>query len=268
MHGSIFDNQHPYIRPFGRVQACLNRNDARDGGSGRGTPRPYQTLRYLELRLICAYICIVNALFMQILRIYPSSVNDRFINQAVDVLCRGGIIVYPTDTLYAVGCDALNQGAIERVCRLKGLNPQKNMLSIVCSGISQASEYARIDNGAYNVIRRYVPGPFTFVLPVAHSLPKAFRGRKTVGVRIPDNAIPRRLAEELGRPMLTTSMPTGEFGEDEIVLPESIALRSDMLGIDVMIDGGQGGSEGSTIVDLTDSSSPEILRQGIGKMEG
>ncbi len=204
---------------------------------------------------------------MQILRIYPSSVNDRFISQAVEALCRGGIIVYPTDTLYAVGCDALNQGAIERVCRMKGLNPQKNMLSIVCSGISQASEYARIDNVAYNMIRRYVPGPFTFVLPAAYSLPKAFKGRKTVGVRIPDNAIARRVAEDLGRPVLTTSMPSEGYGEDEIVMPEAIALRGEMLGIDVMIDGGQGGSIGSTVVDLTDSSSPEILRQGIGRME-
>lgn len=203
---------------------------------------------------------------MQTLRIYPSSVNDRFIEQAVETLRRGGLIVYPTDTLYAVGCDALNQGAIERVCRIKGLNPQKNTLSIICRDMSQASEYAKIDNRAFDMMRRLVPGPFTFILPASTRLPKAFKGRKTVGVRIPDNPIARRLAEELGNPLLTTSFPADGKTEEELMFPDEIALGCEQLDIDLMIDGGQGGNGVSTVVDLTDSSMPEIVREGIGQL--
>lgn len=204
---------------------------------------------------------------MQTLRIYPTSINDRFMAEAADALQRGGIVVYPTDSLYAIGCDALNQSAIERICRIKGLNPQKNTLSIVCCDISQASEYARIDNRAFALLRNYTPGAFTFILPVSNTLPKAFKGRRTVGVRIPDNPIARRLAEELGRPLLTTSIPSDDMSEDELSMPEEIAIRCESLRPDVLIDGGRGGSEPSTIVDLTDSSSPEVLREGAGKWE-
>lgn len=204
---------------------------------------------------------------MQTLRIYPTSINDRFMSEAADALSRGGIVVYPTDSLYAIGCDALNQSAIERICRIKGLNPQKNTLSVICADISQASEYARIDNRAYALLRRYTPGAFTFILPAANTLPKAFRGRRTVGVRIPDNAIARRLAQELGRPMLTTSLPVDGLDEDEIVMPEEIAMRCEQWRPDVMIDGGRGGAVASTIVDLTDSSSPELIREGAGIWE-
>lgn len=204
---------------------------------------------------------------MQTLRIYPSSINDRFIEQAVDALRNGALIVYPTDSLYAVGCDALNQGAINRVCQLKGLDPRKNSLSIVCSDISQAAEYARIDNAAYTLLRRYTPGPFTFILPAATTLPKAFKGRREVGVRIPDNAIARALAEALGNPLLSTSLPEADFSDDEIVMPEEIALWCERHPVDVMIDGGEGDYRQSTIVDLNDSRNPEVVREGKGQFE-
>lgn len=204
---------------------------------------------------------------MKTLRIYPTSINARFVQEAAEVLRRGGIIVYPTDTLYAIGCDALRQTAIERVCALKGLSQQKNTLSIVCDSISRASEYARIDNRAYAILRRYTPGPYTFILPAAPSLPKAFKGRRNVGVRIPANAIARALAAELGNPLLTTSLPSDGADSGDIVGPEAIALRMEGSGIDLMIDGGDGSDVPSTVVDLTDSSSPELLRRGAGDWE-
>lgn len=205
---------------------------------------------------------------MNTLRIYPTSINDRYISEAVAELRDGNLILYPTDTLYAIGCDALNQSAIERLCQLKGINPQKNTLSIICSDISQASEYARIDNRAFAILRHNTPGPFTFILPSAPGLPKAFKGRRQVGLRIPDNAIARALTEELGHPLLTTSIPTVGLSEDEIIFPDEILLRYENgNNIALMINGGNGGPEQSTIVDLTDSSSPNILRKGAGSLE-
>lgn len=205
---------------------------------------------------------------MQILRIYPTSINDRFIAQAADILRAGGVIIYPTDTFYAIGCSALSVPAIEKVCRLKGINPQKNTLSIICPNISQASEYARIDNTAFNILRSHTPGPYTFILPAATTLPKVFKGRREVGVRIPDNAIARALAEELGAPLLTTSLPSDGLSPEEITLPEEIALRAEnMPAVDMMIDGGCGGDVPSTIVDLTDSKSPAIIREGAGEID-
>lgn len=204
---------------------------------------------------------------MQTLRIYPSSVNDRFIQQAVETLRRGGVIIFPTDTFYAIGCNALSSPAIDRVCRLKGLNPQRNTLSIICSSISQASEYARIDNTAFNILKAHTPGPFTFILPAITTLPKAFKGRKSVGVRIPDNIIARRIAEELGNPILSTSLPSENMSYDEITMPGEIALRADNMQVDIMIDGGIGGDSPSTVVDLSDSRAPEIIREGVGVFE-
>ena len=201
---------------------------------------------------------------MQTLRIYPSSVNDRFFERAADILRRGGVMIFPTDTLYAIGCSALSTPAIDKVCRLKRLNPFKNTLSIICSDISQASEYARIDNKAFALLRAHTPGPYTFILPASQKLPKAFKGRHTVGVRIPDNPISRRLAEELGAPILTTSIPSEGLSDDEITHPAEITLRFESSGADLMIDGGQGSAIPSTVVDITDSSSPEVIRQGAG----
>lgn len=205
---------------------------------------------------------------MKTLRIYPSSINSRFISETAEALRRGQLIIYPTDTLYAIGCDATNQSAIERLCRLKGLNPQKNTLSIVCSDISQASEYARIDNKAFSVLRRYTPGPYTFILPASTSLPKVFKGRRQVGVRIPDNSIARAIAEELGHPLMSTSIPAKGLAPDEVTSADEIMLRYESSPeIALMIDGGAGSDIPSTVVDITDSSDPEIVRHGAGDFE-
>lgn len=202
---------------------------------------------------------------MKILTVYPNSINQRHIDEAVEALRRGEIIVYPTDTFYALGADALNNRAVERLCRLKGMNPDKNLLSVVCSGLSQAAEYARIDNRAFRLMKENLPGAFTFILPASSTLPKVFKSRKTVGVRVPDNAIALAIAENLGNPVMSASVPLGD-GDDaleEVADPRALGLRySGTPEVTVVIDGGDGGSEGSTIVDCLDSSSPEIVRQG------
>ncbi|MBQ8773218.1 MAG: threonylcarbamoyl-AMP synthase [Muribaculaceae bacterium] len=200
---------------------------------------------------------------MNILKMYPTSINEKYMDIIVASLRDGGIIVYPTDTLYAIGCNALNNQAIEKICKLKGINPLKTNLSIICCDISQASEYARIDNRAFKLMRDNLPGAFTFVLPVASTLPKAFKGRKTVGVRIPDNLIAREIVARLGNPILTTSIEWEEEMYEDAVNPDSIAMRYDGFA-DFLIDGGEGGTVPSTVVDLLDSFSPEIIRDGLG----
>ncbi|WP_303037160.1 L-threonylcarbamoyladenylate synthase [Paramuribaculum intestinale] len=202
---------------------------------------------------------------MKILKFYPGSVNERNIAEAVDIIRSGGIVIYPTDTLYALGCDALNNRAIERLCRIKGLDPARQMLSVVCEGLSQAAEYARIDNRAFRVLKEYLPGPFTFILPASTTLPKVFKGRKTVGVRIPDNDVARALAAGLGNPVLSASVEAAT--PEELALPEGLALIY-ANAADALLDNGEGRIEGSTIVDLSDSSAPEVIREGIGIFEG
>lgn len=195
---------------------------------------------------------------------YPTSINERYIDQAVEELRRGAVIIYPTDTRYAIGCDALNNRAVEAVCRLKGINPDKQRLSMVCANISQASEYARIDNDAFRVMRANLPGPFTFILPASTRLSKAFKGRKEVGTRVPDNAIARRLAETLGNPLLSTTANWDDADPEDLANPEAIADRYGRESvITLMIDGGTAPADlDSAVVSLLDSRSPEILRPG------
>lgn len=208
---------------------------------------------------------------MRTLRMYPGSINERYLDEVVDCLRSGGIIIYPTDTLYAMGCDALNNGAIERLCRIKGVNPQKQTLSVVCDGISMASEYARIDNEAFRILRRNLPGPFTFVLPAATSLPKVFKGRKEVGLRVPDNPIAMAIASRLGHPILSSSLKV----DDEVPEfdPQELALSFEGQA-ELLIDDGESGNGDfgwtpgpSTVVDLTDSHAPEIIREGKGELQ-
>lgn len=196
---------------------------------------------------------------------YPTSINDRYLDEVVDTLRRGGLIIYPTDTVYAIGCDALNSRAIEKVCRIKGLNPDKNTLSIIAADMSMAAEYARIDNKAFHMLKDNLPGPFTFILPAATTLPKAFKVRHTVGVRIPDNAIATAIARELCNPILSTSIMPDADGNYPVD-PQAIALEVPSE-IDLVIDGGEGSSEVSTVVNATDSTAPEILRQGAGELQ-
>lgn len=202
---------------------------------------------------------------MKILRMYSSSVNSRYIDEIVETLRDGGLIIYPTDSLYAIGCNALSNQAIERVCRLKGIDARKETLSIVCHDLSMASEYGRIDNTAFKLMRQCLPGPYTFILPAATTLPKIFKGRKTVGIRVPDNDIALAITETLGNPILSTSI-TGD-SVDELTEPMIIADRYENTDIDIMIEADEGSATGTTVVDLTDSRSPVIIRQGLGQMD-
>lgn len=190
----------------------------------------------------------------------------RIVAEAVRALKDGDIIIYPTDTLYALGCDATNNKAVERLCRLKKLNPDKNTLSIVCSSLRQASTYVRIDNKAFAILKEYLPGPFTFVLPAANTLSKAFKGRRQAGIRIPDCEIARVIAQELGNPMMSSSATLDDSDDAGVVFPEAVAeAYGKAPEIALAVLAGETGCEPSTVVDITDASSPEILRQGKGQ---
>lgn len=196
---------------------------------------------------------------------YPSSINDRYIDLLVKAMKDGALIIYPTDTVYAIGCDALNNRAVERICRLKGINPARQRLSVVCADMSQASEYAVIDNRAFALMRRSIPGAFTFILPSSPRLPKVFKGRREVGVRVPDNEIARELARQLGNPLLSTTVGV-EGDYHDVVSPHAVA-DSYSSEVDYLIDAGDCYMEYSTVVDCTDSTAPEIIREGKGEIE-
>lgn len=196
---------------------------------------------------------------MKTLRIYPTSINDQFLDEAAEALRDGAIVIYPTDSFYALGCDALNNRAIETLCKFKGIDPRKEALSIVASDLSMASEYARIDNEAFRILRVNLPGPFTFLLPSATTLPKVFKGRHTVGIRIPDSPIATALAERLGHPMLSTTL-TDDDGEG-VLSPLSVPARAAAAAA-VLIDGGDTPGSPTAVIDITDSRNPVELREG------
>ena len=201
-----------------------------------------------------------------ILKLYTKNNVPAVLQQIVDTLNDGGIVIYPTDSRYAIGCHALKERAIEQVCRLKGIDPKKSHLSVICYDLSTVSEYAKVDNNTFKLMKRHLPGPFTFILEASSRLPKIFKGRKEVGIRMPDNAIVSEIAQLLGAPILTTSLP---YDEDEdiayLIDPELIAEKWEDQ-VDIVIDGGMGGADLTTVVDCTEGS-PEIIRQGIGELD-
>ena len=198
-----------------------------------------------------------------ILKLYEKNNSRRNLDRIVEVLNQGGIIIYPTDTTYAFGCHALKERAIERVCEVKGLDAKRHLLSVVAHDISSVSEYVRIDNDTFRLMRDSLPGPFTFILPAGNRLPKIFKQRKEVGIRIPDNNIVHEICEALGAPLLSTSLKVGTHEEIEYMTqPELIDEKYHNL-VDLIIDGGEGGTEQSTIVSCVDGE-PEIIRQGKG----
>lgn len=200
-----------------------------------------------------------------LLRIYPENPNLKHIRQVVDVLENGGIVIFPTDTVYAIGCDISENKTIERLAKLKGFDPRKPNLSMIVSSISQLSEYTLIrDNNLYKLLRKNLPGPFTFIVPANNQIPKMFKNKKrTVGVRIPDNPITMELVMELGRPIVTTSVRDGVDDEIEYTTdPELIAEKFAGFA-DIVVDGGMGNTEPSTIVDCTEEQF-RIVRQGAG----
>lgn len=197
-----------------------------------------------------------------LLKIYPENPNSKEIHKVITILQNGGLIIYPTDTLYAIGCDALNVRAVESICRIKGVNPQKSNLSIICYDLSNVSEYAKVSNMAFKLMKRCLPGAFTFILPTSHELPKIYKNRKEVGIRVPDNAIARELVRSLGNPMLSMSLHSDDDQIEYLTNPELIHERHSHQ-VDIVIDGGHGGTEGSTIINCI-SDKVEIVRQGKG----
>ena len=200
-----------------------------------------------------------------LLTIHPQDPQDRLIKKAAEVLRDGGVIIYPTDTVYGFGCDIFQPKAIERICRIKGIDPAKANLSFVCGDLSELSKYAKsISTPQYRFIKNLIPGPFTFILPASKEVPKILKSKKdTIGLRVPDHRITHAIAAELGHPILSSSLP-GEMVE-EYTDPEYIHDKFEKL-VDLVIDGGIGGMEYSTIVDMTEEE-PVVTRQGIGVID-
>lgn len=200
-----------------------------------------------------------------LVKIYEENPNLREIDKVVRVLREGGLVIYPTDTVYALGCDALNVRAVERICQIKGVNPQKSNLSIICYDLSNLSEYAKVSNAAFKLMKKHLPGPFTFILPTSSELPKIYKNRKEVGIRVPDNNIVRTIVRELGNPLLTMSVYDREDEEVEYSTDPELIEEKYADQVDLIIDGGYGGLEPSTVVDCT-TDDFEILRQGKGEL--
>jgi len=202
-----------------------------------------------------------------LLKIYPQNPNDKDIRYVVDVLQKGGIIIYPTDTVYGMGCDITNVKAVEKVARYKNVSVEKSNLSFICSDLSHLSDFSKpVSNQLYKILKRYLPGPYTFLLNANSNVPKYFKGKKkTVGVRIPDNSIILEIVRTLGNPIMSTSI----HDDDEVIEystdPELIHEKYKDF-VDLVIDGGYGDNIPSTIVDCT-SDMPVIVRQGKGVFE-
>ncbi len=199
-----------------------------------------------------------------LIKLYEENPNQRDIVKVVEALRDGGLVIYPTDTVYAMGCDAMNVRAVEKICQLKGIDPRKGNLSIICYDLSNISEYAKVSNAVFKMMRKNLPGPFTFILPTSNELPKIYKNKKTVGIRIPYNNILHQLVGELGNPIMTTSI----HDDDEVIEyttdPELIYEKYENI-VDIVIDGGYGGTEASTVVDCT-TDEFEIIRQGKGEL--
>lgn len=201
-----------------------------------------------------------------LLKINPDNPEGRKIRQVAETLAEGGIIIYPTDTVYGLGCDINNSDAVTRICRIRGLEPEKAMLSFICKDISQISEFTPpIDNTTFKIMKKNLPGPFTFVLHSNNQVPKMFKNRKrTVGVRVPAHNIPLAIVEELGRPILTTSLKSDDEVLEYFTDPQDIYEDFKKI-VDIVIDGGICGNNPSTIVDFT-GDLPEIIRKGVGEL--
>lgn len=200
-----------------------------------------------------------------LIKIYPENPNPREIERVVRLLQDGGLVIYPTDTVYAIGCDAMNVRAVERICQLKGVNPQKSDLSIICYDLSNLSEYAKVSNAAFKLMKSCLPGPFTFILPTSGELPKIYKKKKEVGIRVPDNNIVRTIVQQLGNPLLTMSVHDPDDEEEYSTDPELIEEKY-KNSVDLVIDGGYGGLEPSTVVNCT-TDEFEIIRQGKGILD-
>ncbi|MDN3594947.1 L-threonylcarbamoyladenylate synthase [Zunongwangia endophytica] len=202
----------------------------------------------------------------EIVRIYNENPNPREISKVVKTLRNGGLVIYPTDTVYGLGCDITNNTALEKIAQIKGVKLDKANFSFICHDLSNLSDYVKqIDTATFKILKRCLPGPYTFILPGNNNLPTVFKKKKTVGIRIPDNNICRAIVEELGNPIVSTSIRD----EDEVIEyttdPELILEKWDNL-VEIVIDGGYGDNTPSTVIDMT-TTEPEVIREGKGSLE-
>lgn len=198
-----------------------------------------------------------------LLKLYHKNNHPKDLEKVIQILEEGGLIIYPTDTTYAIGCHGLKERAIERICKLKGIDPRKNNLSIICYDLSNISEYAKVDNNTFKLMKRNLPGAFTFILNTSSRLPKIFKNRKEVGIRVPDNNIVREICQLLNAPIMTTTLPLKENEDIEYITTPELIEEKFGKEVDLVIDGGIGGIEPSTIVDCTNKEA-EIIRKGKG----
>ncbi|WP_291138155.1 L-threonylcarbamoyladenylate synthase [Flavobacterium sp. UBA7663] len=202
----------------------------------------------------------------EIIKIYEDKPSEAAIKKVVEVLKNGGLIIYPTDTVYGLGCDITNSRALEKLAKIKGIKLEKANFSFVCSSLSNLSDYVKqIDTSTFKILKRALPGPYTFILPGNNDLPKEFRKKKTVGIRVPANNIALQIVEMLGNPIVSTSI----HDEDEVIEystdPELIFEKWNNK-VDLVIDGGYGDNVASTIIDLT-GYEPEVIREGKGSLD-
>ncbi|MEJ6675359.1 MAG: L-threonylcarbamoyladenylate synthase [Polaribacter sp.] len=199
------------------------------------------------------------------IKLYNENPNPKEIAKVVKVLQAGGLVIYPTDTVYGLGCDLTKSKALEKVAQLKGVKLEKANFSLICNDLSHLSDYVKqIDSATFKILKRALPGPYTFVLPGSANLPKVFKKKKTVGIRIPDNNIIRTLVAELGNPMVSTSIRDEDDVLEYTTDPELI-FEKWQNSVDVVIDGGYGGNEASTVIDLTEI--PKVIREGKGSLD-
>ncbi|SOS49273.1 L-threonylcarbamoyladenylate synthase [Tenacibaculum dicentrarchi] len=202
----------------------------------------------------------------QFIKLYNDNPNPKEIAKIVKVLQNGGLIIYPTDTVYGLGCDITNTKALEKIAKIKGVKLEKSNFSFICNNLSHLSDYVKqIDSATFKILKRALPGPYTFILPGSNSLPKVFKKRKTIGIRIPDNIIAQTIVEALGNPIVSTSI----HDEDEVIEyttdPELIFEKWQNI-VDIVIDGGYGDNYASTVIDLT-TDYPEVIREGKGSLD-
>jgi tRNA threonylcarbamoyl adenosine modification protein (Sua5/YciO/YrdC/YwlC family) len=201
-----------------------------------------------------------------LLQIHPDNPQPRLIKMVVECLRKGGVIIYPTDTIYGLGCDIHNQDAVNRICRIKKIDPKKAQLSFVCNDLSHLSQYTKaIDTPIFRLLKKALPGPYTFILPASKEVPKLLKTKKdTVGIRVPDHNITQMIVQELGNPIMSASLPM----DSEVAYytdPEEIYYHFEHL-VDLVIDSGIGHTEASTVIDCT-GDEPELIREGAGSWE-
>jgi tRNA threonylcarbamoyl adenosine modification protein (Sua5/YciO/YrdC/YwlC family) len=202
----------------------------------------------------------------QLIKIYDDNPNQKDLKRIADAMRGGALVIYPTDTVYGLGCDITNKTALEKIARIKGVKLEKANFSFICEDLSNLSDYtSQIDSHTFKILKRNLPGPYTFILPGNNNLPAVFKKKKTVGIRVPDNKIATELVRLLGNPIISTSIKDDDEVIEYTTDPSLIAEKWDKL-VDYVIDGGYGGNIGSTVIDLT-GDEPVLLREGKGSVE-